>query len=432
MTVTMDRVIEKQSHPASRWMLIGVGALAVVLVAWQVVSRAGSSRLRVDAARITTAVVQKGVFREYYPFDGTVEPATTHYLDVEQGGRVERIHVEGGQQVKQGDLLVTFANVQAQRNAIETETRLLETLDIQRNTEFNRATSSLIRQDQLLDLDHQILEIENRFQRYDALMKNPNSPISREQYEITRDQLQFLKKRRELMAERIRQEEILSANQLKVAKESIVRLNESMELLNRIVQALEVRAPIDGQISSISAEVGQNINAGQRIGQIDAPEGFKIRTRVDQAYLGRVTPGQPGHVSLDGRTWEVKVQKTYDEVKSGVFEADVVFEGDVPDNLRRGQTVTVELSFGAPVESLMVAKGGFYQHTAGRWVYLVDAGGGSARRADVRLGKQNPRQVEVLEGLREGDRIITSGYDSYNDVDELRFSEALTTQKGKP
>src|SRR5690606_14977879 len=124
MTVTMDRVIEKQSRPASRWMLIGVGALAVVLVAWQVVSRAGSSRLRVDAARITTAVVQKGVFREYYPFDGTVEPATTHYLDVEQGGRVERIHVEGGQQVKQGDLLVTFANVQAQRNAIETETRL--------------------------------------------------------------------------------------------------------------------------------------------------------------------------------------------------------------------------------------------------------------------------------------------------------------------
>lgn len=428
----MDRVIEKPARTPSRWLLIGIGALAVVLLAWQVVSRAGSSRLRVDAARITTAVVQKGVFREYYPFDGTVEPATTHYLDVEQGGRVERIHVEGGQQVKRGDLLVTFANVQAQRNAIETETRLLETLDIQRNTEFNRATSSLIRQDQLLDLDHQLLEIENRFQRYDALMKSPNSPISKEQYEITRDQLQFLKRRRELMAERIRQEEILSANQLKVAKESIVRLNESMELLGRIVQALEVRAPIDGQISSISAEVGQNINAGQRIGQIDAPEGFKIRTRVDQAYLGRVSPGQTGHVTLDGRTWEVKVQKTYDEVKSAVFEADVVFDGEVPDNLRRGQTVTVELSFGAPTESLMVAKGGFYQHTAGRWVYLVDADGGSARRADVRLGKQNPRQVEVLEGLREGDRIITSGYDSYNEADELRFSEALPTQKGTP
>src|SRR5690606_17553670 len=140
----------------------------------------------------------------------TVEPATTHYLDVEQGGRVEEILVEGGQPVKKGDLILRFANVQAQRNAIETETRLLETLDIQRNTEFNRATSSLIREDQLLDLDHQILDLENRFRRYDALIKSPHSPISQETYETTRDQLEFLKKRREIMAERIRQEEILS------------------------------------------------------------------------------------------------------------------------------------------------------------------------------------------------------------------------------
>jgi HlyD family secretion protein len=322
--------------------------------------------------------------------------------------------------------------VQAQRNAIETETRLLETLDIQRNTEFNRATSSLIRQDQLLDVDHQLNDLELKFKRYDTLMKTGNSPISQAEYETTRDQLAFMRKRRELMAERQRQEEILSENQLKIAKESIVRLNESMSLLNRIVQALEVRAPIDGQVSSINAEIGQNVNAGQRIGQIDAPEGFKITTRVDQAYLGRVAPGQTGHVNLDGRTWEVKVQKVFEEVQGGVFEADVVFEGEVPTNLRRGQTVTVELSFGAPTESLMVAKGGFYQHTAGRWVYLVDPDGKSARRVDVRLGKQNPRQVEVQEGLQEGDRIITSGYDSYNDVDELRFNEALPTQKAKP
>jgi HlyD family secretion protein len=426
----VDRAIEKKGRSPSQWLLIGVGALAAVLVSWQLFARVGSSRLKVDTTRITTAVVENGTFREYYPFDGRVEPAVTHFLDVEQGGRVEKIHVEGGQHVNAGDLILTFANVQAERNAIDTEARLLENLDIQRNTEFNRATSSLIRQDQLLDLDHQILDVENRFKRYDALMKNPNSPISKETYETTRDQLTFLKQRREIMAERIRQEEILSANQLKIAKESITRLNESMHLLNRIMAALEVRAPISGQLSTISAEVGQNINPGQRIGQIDVAGGFKISTSVDQAYLTRVQPETTtGHVTIDGTNYEVKVSKVYPDVQQNLFKADVVFTGEQPGNLRRGQSVTVELSFSTPKESLMVAKGGFYQHTAGRWVYLVDEDGQSARRMDVRLGRQNPRQVEVLEGLEAGDRIITSGYDSFNDVDELRFSEALSSNR---
>jgi HlyD family secretion protein len=425
----MDRVIEKPGRSPRQLIIIIVAGVAALLVAWQIFARAGSSRLRVDTTRLTTAVVEKGQFRDYYPFDGTVEPATTVYLDVEQGGRVEEIFVEGGQPVKQGDLILRFGNVAAQRSAIETETRLLETLDIQRNTEFNRATSNLIRQDQLLDLDHQIVELENKFRRYDTLMKSPNSPISKEQYEITRDQLDFMKKRRELMAERMRQEEILSDNQLKVAKESIVRLNESMHLLNRIVQALEVRAPISGQLSSISAEVGQNINPGQRIGQVDVLDGYKVRTRIDQTYIARVQPGTTGHVQLEGRTWDVEVSKVYTEVTQNVFEADVVFTGEVPGSLRRGQTVTVELSFSSPTESLIVNKGSFYQHTAGRWVYLIDENGETARRVDVRLGRQNPRQVEVLEGLREGDRIVASGYDSYNDVDVLRFSDAIPTTK---
>jgi HlyD family secretion protein len=428
----MDRVIEKQARSPKQWILIAAGAVIALLIVWQLFMRTGGSRLKIDTARLTTAVVEKGQFRDYYPFDGTVEPATSVYLDVEQGGRVEEIFVEGGQPVRKGDLILRFGNVAAQRSAIETESRLLENLDIQRNTEFNRATSSLIRQDQLLDLDHQIQEQENKFRRYETLMKSPNSPISKEQFEITRDQLAFMKRRRELMAERMRQEDILSENQLKVAKESISRLNENMHLLNRIVQALEVRAPISGQLSSISAEVGQNINAGQRIGQVDVLDGYKVRTRIDQTYIARVQPGTTGHVTLEGRTWDVAVSKVYTEVTQNIFEADVVFTGEVPASLRRGQTVTVELSFSSPSESLIVSKGSFYQHTAGRWVYLIDEDGETAKRADVRLGRQNPRQVEVLEGLREGDRIVASGYDSFNDVDELRFNEAIPTPKATP
>jgi len=196
-----------------QWVVIGAGALVALIVVWQVTARTGGSRLRIDATRLTTAVVAQGTFREYYPFDGTVEPFTSVYLDIEEGGRVDQIFAEGGAPVQKGDLILRFSNAQAQRTAIETETRLLETLDANRNTEFNSARSSLLQQEALLDLDHEIIDVQAKFNRYDALMKAPNSPISVEEYETTRDRLKYLKARRALLAERIRQEDILSANQ---------------------------------------------------------------------------------------------------------------------------------------------------------------------------------------------------------------------------
>jgi HlyD family secretion protein len=408
-----------------------IGALSVlgVLVAWQVLSRAGSSRLAVDPTRITTGIVQQALFREFYPSDGTVQPATSVYLDVEEGGRVDEILVEGGQHVEKGDLILRFSNATLQRTSIDTETQLLENLDIQRNTQFNRAQSGLLLKETLLDLDHQILDQQQKFRRYEALVKEGNAAISAEVFETTRNQLQYLKDKRALLAERIRQEDILSAKQIAQAQKSIDRLNTSMDLLGHIVKSLEVRAPIAGYLSTIDAQVGQNVPRGQRIGQIDLIDRFKVRVRIDQFYISRVEVGTPGRVNLDGRSWEVKVQKVYPEVRDNAFEADVVFDATTPESLKRGQTVTVELSFGTPAQTLTVAKGGFFQETAGRWVYLVARDGKSARRTVVRLGRQNPREVEVLEGLQNGDRIITSGYDAFNGVDELQFTEALKASR---
>jgi HlyD family secretion protein len=408
-----------------RGVVIGAAALLMALIAWQVVSRASSSRLSADSTRITTGLVKRALFREFYPSDGTVQPATSVYLDVEEGGRVDEILVEGGQQVQKGDLILRFSNATLQRTSIDTETQLLENLDIQRNTQFNRAQSGLLLKETLLDLDHEILDQQRKFQRYEVLVKEGHTAISAELFETTRDQLQYLKDKRALLAERIRQEDILSANQIAQAQKSIDRLNTSLDLLSQIVKSLEVRAPIAGYLSSIDAEVGQSVPRGQRIGQIDLLDRFKIRVRIDQLYIARVEIGTPGRVTLDGTSYDVKVQKVYPEVRDNAFEADVEFEGAAPASLRRGQTVTVELSFGTPEETLVVSKGGFFQETAGRWVYVISQDGKTARRTDVRLGRQNPREVEVLEGLKSGDRIITSGYDSFNGVDELQFTEAL-------
>ncbi len=196
------------------------------------------------------------------------------------------------------------------------------------------------------------------------------------------------------------------------------------------MKSLEVRAPIAGYLSTIDAQVGQNVTAGQRIGQIDLLDKLKVRLSIDQFYISRVQVGTAGRVNLDGRSWDVKIQKIYPEVKQNAFEADAVFVDGVPASLKRGQTLTIELSFGTPSSALMVAKGGYYQETAGRWVYLVSQDGHSARRTVVRLGRQNPLQVEVLEGLREGDLIITSGYDTFNGVDELQFTGSLERSRG--
>jgi HlyD family secretion protein len=421
----MDKPIEKNARSAGYWILVVVSTLSALTLAWSLLARSASAHLRVDPQRLTTALVQRGEFIEYFPFEGTVQPVSSVYLDVEEGGRVESVVVEGGQHVDKGDLILRFSNASLQRTAIETETQLLYNLDIQRSTQFDRAQSGMLLRDTMLDLDHQIRDTESRFRRYDTLMKATNSPITAEQFETTRNQLQFLRDKHDLLRERIEQEDRLSSRQVTEVSRSIDRLNTSLKLLRRIVQSLEVRAPVTGYLSTIDAEVGQNIPAGRRIGQIDRLDRFKIRTRIDQYYIGRVQIGTAGHVNLDGRVYEASVQKIYPEVQENIFAADVVFTGAVPESLKRGQSITVELSFGAPVQTLRVAKGSFLEQTAGHWVYLVSPDGKTAHRTPVRLGRHNPHEVEVLEGLRADDRIITSSYDTFNAVDELRFSSPM-------
>jgi HlyD family secretion protein len=426
----MDRTIEKKGWSIGRWVTTaGLGIVAVVVV-WQLVSRTGTSRLSVDPSRLTTAQVRGGVFLDYYPFDGTVQPAISVYLDVEEGGRVEQILDDGGQHVDKGDLILRFSNASLERSTIQTESQLLYNLNQQRSTQHDRVQNVNLLKETLLDLDHQILDAQNKDRRYAMLMKDGDAAISQEEFETQHNQIKYLRDKRALMAERIREEDEASAREIAEAQKSIDSEQQSLKMLQEIEKSLEVRAPIAGELSTIDAQVGQNIAAGQRIGQIDLLDKLKVSLSIDQFYISRVQVGTPGHVSLDGKTWDVKIQKIYPEVKQNAFTADAVFVGETPASLKRGQTLTIELTFGAPSQTLMVSKGSFYQETAGRWVYLVSKDGRTARKTEVHLGRQNPLQVEVLEGLKEGDRIITSGYDTFNGVDELQFSDAINTNRG--
>jgi HlyD family secretion protein len=316
-----------------------------------------------------------------------------------------------------------LSNSSLQRSSIEAETRLIENLNALRNTQINLAQNALTLRSQLLDIEHQILDVENRNRRYERLMQS--DAIAREAYETSRDELAWLHDKRDLLIERIAREEELSRLQLDQADRSIERTNLSLDLLARSIESLEVRAPISGFLSSISAEIGQNIPSGQRVGQIDVLDAYKITVSIDQYYASRVEVGTPGHFELDGLRYDVAVERIFPEIVNDSFRVDVTFAGDVPSTLRRGQRLTVELSFSEPTESLTVARGSSTQQTSGRWAYLIDEDREGARRVPIRLGRQNPGYVEVLEGLREGDWIITSSYEGFNEVDELRFTQPI-------
>jgi HlyD family secretion protein len=420
---SMDRPLERKRFPPARVAMLGAVALAFAAAIQLIATRSGATTLRVEPTRLTTAMVERGEFRDYYPVDGRIEPATTVYLDVQEGGRVEEILVAGGHPIAKGELILRLSNANLQRSAIETETRLIENLQLLRNTQLTRAQSSLQLKDALVDLEHQIVEIENRYGRYRRL--EAKGDISAEALESTRNDLARLNRKRELMKQRIEREEVLGRNQLTQANESIERLTLSLDLLRRIVDSLDVRAPLDGFLSSIDAEIGENIVPGRRIGQIDQLDAFKLRASIDQYYLSRVEVGTPGTIELADKTYEVAVKRIYPEVANDTFTVDIHFAAAPPPGLRRGQRLTIELSFGASTQGLIVERGGFVQHSGGRWVYLIAADGRSARRAPVRFGRQNPRYLEVLEGLRPNDRIVISSYTTFNDVDELHFTEPL-------
>jgi HlyD family secretion protein len=373
---------------------------------------------------MTFSKVGYGEFREYYPFDAKVEPVTSVYLDVETGGRVDAIFAEGGKYINKGDPILRFSNTTLQRSSIDSERGLLETLNIQRDTQFNRAQNRLLLKDALVDLNYQILRLEDKFKRYGALGTH-SGVLSDEELKTVKDELEYKKNKKELLEERIRQEDQLSQTQVEQADKSVQRLNKSLDLLAKTVESLDLRAPISGYLSSIEAQIGQNIGPGKRIGQIDLLDKLKLRAGIDQYYIAKVQQGTKGKFTLEGQSYPVEVLKIYPEVKDDKFAVDLAFAGDMPAGIKRGQTLTVELDFSESGKSLVVSKGGFYNQTNGRWIYLVSEDRLSANRINIRTGRQNPRDIEVLEGLREGDWIITSGYDSFNEVDSLLFPQPV-------
>ena len=301
-----------------------------------------------------------------------------------------------------------------------TETRLLENLDNLRNSKISATQQSLLLKDQLLDLDFRILELKRLFDRHKALNDQQNTNLSREEFEATRDRLHYLIEKKALLEARIEQETILREQQARQIEDSIERGSRSLEMLTQIMESLTLRAPISGYLSSMDAEVGQSFSRGQRVGQIDQLDQFKVTADIDQYYISKVSLDQEGTFGFGGGTNKLRINKIHPEVQEDAsFQVDLEFDGDVPERIKRGQSLQIDLSLSASNTTNLVSKGGYYRHTNGRWVYRVSEDGSRAYRVDLVPGRQNPECFEVLEGLALGDWIVSSSYDGFRDVDEL-------------
>jgi HlyD family secretion protein len=413
----MDRVLEKKKWGTKRILTIA-GALAIVaLITSAIFASRGKSRLNVDAERVMIGEIKEGSFRELIPVNGVVLPLTTIYLDALEGGRVEEKFVEDGTVMKKGDPILRLSNSDLELSLATQETSVFNVLT-QMNISKNNATQNTIRQlNQMAEVDNALAEASRVYTLNKQLF---NDKVIAEQ-ELKQSEIAYsYQVRRKKLTEDILKEDA-SAVQLMTTqdKQSLVRMQHTLELMRRKVGDLVVRAPIDGQITSLDAEIGQNIPKGQRLGQVDVTTDFKVRVEIDEHYISRIFTGLEGEFDFAGKSYKMRIRKVYTQVTNGRFQVDMDFFGAAPEGVRRGQTLQIRLSLSEETRALLLPKGGFYQVTAGNWIFKLTEDGKRAYKTDIQLGRQNPDYYEILQGLKPGEKVLVNSYENYGKMEEI-------------
>ncbi len=413
----MDRKIEKKRWTPKKIAYIAGGAVLVVFVGYNLIFGNLNSKLNVKSERITISRVEKGQFQEFIPVTGTIIPIGTYFLDAVEGGRVETVYLEAGSFVKKGDRILKLVNTNLLLDIMYREAELFQQSNNLRNTKLDMARNGLEMRRQLLELGREIKK-QKRISESNEVLAGKNLISSRE-YEESKDELDYLYDKLKLTMEMHKQDSIFRDSQVEQLEVSLERMNDNLEIVKQNLENLVIKAPVSGQLTSLKAEIGESKSRGERLGQIDVLDGFKVRVSIDEHYISRISEGQTGTFNLADETFGLTITRVYPEVLNGRFEVDMNFNGKEPEGIRRGQTLRIRLELGDLSEALLLATGGFYQKTGGRWAYVVDDSGRNAFKRQIRLGRENSLFYEVLGGLEPGDRVITSSYDNFGDVDQL-------------
>ena len=397
--------------------LIWVGAVALVVFIGWLVLRDNSSTLRVDAGLVTIATVEQGEFNDYVRLTGSVQPMTTVQLSPLESGVVERIVAEEGTQVKRGDVILEMSNNSLSMQILQSEADLAEKQNILRNTMISMEQERLALRQEKLQLDLEVSRLKRTFEQNHSLY-NENL-LAREEYLRAKEDYELAVRKRDLVLERQKQDSLYRTSQVSQMEESLRSMQLNMELIRQRVDNLKVKAPIDGEVGMLDVVLGQSLQQGANIGQVNDLTTYKVQAQVDEHYIDRVTTGLVASFERQGAEYEMQLRKVYPEVRNGQFKADFRFSSAAPENIRSGQTYYLNLQLGEAAEAILIPRGSFYQATGGKWIYVLDASGEKAYRREIRIGRQNPQYYEVVEGLQPGEKVITSSYDNFRENEVL-------------
>lgn len=418
----MDKIIEKKTgwrvaftKKVLPWWL---GALLMVFVVYLIV-RPNNKTLRVDKDTVTISNVVMGEFNDYIRISGRVQPMTTIQLSPQEGGIVEKILIEEGSPVKAGDAILILSNDNLDLQILNSEAELAEKENILRNTQIQMEQQKLDVRQNVLEYGTNVERLRRTYEQQKVLYED--KLIAREEYLTAEEDYKLAKQKYDLIIERSTQDSLYRGTQIDRMEESLDNMQLNMSIIRKRKSNLVVKAPIDGELGLLDVVLGQNIASGTKIGQINSVGVYKVEAQIDEHYIDRVSAGLEATFERQGETYSTIIRKVYPEVRDGKFKADFKFDGEQPGGIRPGQTYYLNLQLGQPEETVIIPRGTFYQRTGGKWIYVVNKDGSKAVKREIRIGRQNPQYYEVLEGLEPGEKVITSGYDTYGDSDVLVF-----------
>jgi HlyD family secretion protein len=414
---SMDKPIEKKKGIQKKHLLYAIAGIVIVLLIYMAFFTDRTSTYKVEKDKLIIETVTEGQFNDYITVPGTVEPITTIFLDALEGGRVEEILIEEGSMVKKGDIILRLSNSDLHLNILDSEAQLAEKENFLRNTQIAMEQDRLQIKRELLNLKYEIERKKRTYEQNEMLIKD--NLISKEEFIRSKEDLDMALQSRELFIERQKQDSVFRSVQVDNMVNNLENMRKNLSLVRERVENLNVRATVDGQLGLLVPEIGQSIQRGANMGQINVLTSYKVTAQIDEHYIDRVRIQLTATLDRQGKEYDLIVKRVYPEVRNGTFEIDMVFTDSMPDNIRTGQTYYTSLQLGQPKTAVLIPIGGFFQETGGQWIFVLDPTETFALKRKISIGRKNPKYYEVLEGLQPGEKAIISGYESFGKNEKL-------------